>query len=108
MKFLTHLAGKSFTAIKLINLKNLLATEDAIYTLLSKELVHWVVLATLIAWPIAYIAMERRLQNFTKRVDQSFLVFLLTAFMAFVIMTATQTPIGVVNVSPSFLWLNNS
>ena len=65
------------------------ASVSRITILLSKEFVHWVVLANFIAWPIAYFAMDKWLQNFAVRIDQSFILFLSSALLAFVIAIIT-------------------
>ena len=57
--------------------------------MLSKEVLHWVVLANFIGWHVAYLAMDRWLQNFAVRIDQSFVLFLLSALLAFVIAILT-------------------
>ena len=46
------------------------ASVARITILLSREFVRWVILANLIAWPIAYVVMDRWLQNFALRINQ--------------------------------------
>jgi putative ABC transport system permease protein len=43
------------------------ASAPSIYLLLSREFFKWVAMANLIAWPIAYYAMHKWLQNFVFR-----------------------------------------
>lgn len=71
------------------------ASVSRITLLLSREFVHWVVLANLIAWPVAYVAMEIWLQNFAVRIDQSPLSFVGAALLAFVIAVSTVSVLSV-------------
>jgi putative ABC transport system permease protein len=77
------------------------ASVSRVTVLLSKEFVHWVVLANFIAWPIAYFAMDKWLQNFTVRIDQSFILFLSSALLAFVIAIITVSVLSVKAASAS-------
>ena len=52
--------------------------------LLNKELVALILLANLIAWPIAYVAMNRWLENFAYRIAIGGSVFLLSALIGLV------------------------
>ncbi|MBN2172610.1 MAG: ABC transporter permease [Bacteroidales bacterium] len=56
------------------------ATRDQIVWAFSKEFTKWVLLANIIAWPIAWLAVERWLQNFEYRITISWWVFLIAAF----------------------------
>ena len=71
------------------------ASISRITVLLSKEFLHWVVLANFIAWPVAYLAMDRWLQNFSVRIDQSFVLFLFSALLAFVLAILTVSVLSV-------------
>ena len=71
------------------------ASISRITVLLSKEFLHWVVLANFIAWPVAYLAMDRWLQNFSVRIDQSFVLFLISALLAFVLAILTVSVLSV-------------
>lgn len=53
------------------------ANIPSLTTLLSKDFAVLVLLANLIAWPVAYYAMNRWLQNFTYRIGINPLLFLL-------------------------------
>jgi putative ABC transport system permease protein len=57
--------------------------------LLSKEFVNLVLLANLVAWPVAYFAMNRWLQDFAYRVEIGFGVFLLAGLLALMITLVT-------------------
>jgi putative ABC transport system permease protein len=83
----------SFTAeqrTKEIGIRKILgATVSNIFVLLTKEFSKWVLLANLIAWPIAYFAMHRWLQNFAYRISIEVWIFFLAAFLAFMIAVIT-------------------
>jgi putative ABC transport system permease protein len=49
----------------------------------------WVLLANLIAWPVAYFSMNKWLQNFAYRVDMSWWVFALSGGIALLIALIT-------------------
>ena len=53
--------------------------------LLSKEFTKWVIIANLIAWPVAYYLMNQWLQNFAYRIDLTIWPFLLAGLAALVI-----------------------
>ena len=57
---------------------------------LSKEFTWLVVLANLLAWPVAYYAAERWLQNFAYRVHLGFEVFVLGGILALAIAWLTM------------------
>jgi putative ABC transport system permease protein len=59
--------------------------------MLSKEFVKWVLLATLIAWPVAYFILKSWLQNFAYHADLNVMTFLLAAVLAFVLALLTVT-----------------
>jgi putative ABC transport system permease protein len=65
------------------------ASVARITILLSREFIRWVVLANVIAWPIAYWAMDTWLQNFARQAEQSLLYFLLAAVAALLIAVLT-------------------
>ncbi|MDH5745050.1 MAG: ABC transporter permease, partial [Candidatus Aminicenantes bacterium] len=57
----------------------------------SKEFVKWVVVANLVAWPVAYFAMSKWLQGFAYRTGIQIWIFLLSSFLALVIALGTVT-----------------
>lgn len=71
------------------------ASVARITILLSREFVRWVVLANLVAWPIAYVVMGRWLQNFALQADQKLVYFLLAALMAFLIAVLTVSVLSI-------------
>jgi putative ABC transport system permease protein len=72
----------SFTAeqrTKEIGVRKVLGSSvREIVLLLTRELSIWVVLANLIAWPLAYFAVKTWLKNFAYRIEVGIIVFLLT------------------------------
>jgi len=56
---------------------------------LSKEFTKWVLVANIIAWPLAYFAMNRWLQNFAYRINIGIGTFILAALLALVIALLT-------------------
>ncbi len=69
--------------------KALGASVSEIVLLLSKEFTKWVVVANVIAWPIAYSAMNRWLKGFAHRITIGMEPFVAAAFMAVVIALLT-------------------
>jgi len=65
------------------------ATVSKIIILLSREFGKWVLVANIIAWPIAYIAMDKWLDNFAYRVNIGLTAFLLTAVLTSIIALLT-------------------
>lgn len=65
------------------------ASVQSIVILLSKEFSRWVLLANIIAWPVAYYTMNRWLQNFPYRVDIGFWIFLSAGVIALTIALIT-------------------
>jgi putative ABC transport system permease protein len=65
------------------------ASGTSLTGLLTKELLGIVVLANLIAWPIAYYAMNRWLEDFAYRIDMGWWMFALAGGVALVIASVT-------------------
>jgi len=76
----------SFTTIqrtKEIGVRKVVGASVAqIVGMLSKQITKWVLIATVIAWPISYFAMNKWLQTFAYKTDINFLIFLIAAFAA--------------------------
>ena len=62
---------------------------SGIVALLSKEFLKWVLIANIIAWPVAYYAMNKWLQNFAYRINIGWWVFVLAGLLALVIALVT-------------------
>jgi putative ABC transport system permease protein len=62
---------------------------SGLVVLLSKTYLKLVLLANLIAWPIAYLMMRRWLSDFVYRIELSFGVFILSMVTATVISLLT-------------------
>lgn len=60
-----------------------------IILMLAKDFSKWVLIANVIAWPIAYLAMKQWLQNFAYRIDIGIGTFILAALLALVIALLT-------------------
>ncbi len=77
----------SFTAekrTKEIGIRKVLgASVSSIVFLLSKEFSRWILLANIIAWPIAWYAMHKWLENFAYRANLSPLQFALAGILSF-------------------------
>ena len=65
------------------------ATASNIVVLLAKEFVILVATANLVAWPVAYLVMDKWLQNFAYKIGIGWQVFALTAVLAFAIALLT-------------------
>jgi len=65
------------------------ASVSNIVFILAKEFSIWVVVANIIAWPLAYFALQKWLQNFAYAVDQSLIVYLLSGITALLIALIT-------------------
>jgi putative ABC transport system permease protein len=77
------------------------ASVSKITILLSTEFVRWVVLANVIAWPVAYVFMDKWLQNFAVRIDQSLFNFLFSAAVALAIAVLTVSTLSAKAASAS-------
>jgi putative ABC transport system permease protein len=81
---LTAFAAEQRT--KELGIRKVLGASDTnIFLLLSKEFVRWVLMANLIAWPIAFFTMNKWLQNFAYRIHIGIFVFLISGGMALMI-----------------------
>jgi putative ABC transport system permease protein len=65
------------------------ASEVNVFVLLSKEFTKWVLVANIIAWPVAYYVMTKWLQNFAYRMNMGVWPFMLAALLGFVIALLT-------------------
>ena len=61
------------------------ASVNTIIRMLSFETIKLILISTIIAWPIAYYAVDSWLQNYANRVSINPLIFLLATFLTLVI-----------------------
>jgi len=60
-----------------------------ILVLFAKDFSRWVLIANIIAWPVAFYAMNKWLQNFAYRIDMTIWPFLLSGFFTLLIALLT-------------------
>jgi putative ABC transport system permease protein len=79
------------------------ASASSIYLLLSQEFLKWVALANIIAWPVAYYAMNKWLQNFAFRITIGWEIFLVSGCVALAIslMTVSFQSIKATTTNPA-------
>jgi len=65
------------------------ASVPEIIALLSTQFVKWVVISNVIAWPLAYIIMDKWLQNFAYRTSINLWIFVASGIMALIIALLT-------------------
>jgi putative ABC transport system permease protein len=71
---------------KEISIRKILgASVSTIVALLSKDFLKLVLIANILAWPLAWYAMHQWLQDFTYRIDLGWWIFALAGFMALLI-----------------------
>ncbi|MCP4725833.1 MAG: FtsX-like permease family protein [bacterium] len=76
--------------IKEIGIRKVLGSSvKEIITLLTKEFSKWVLIANVFAWPLAYFATDKLLQNFAFRVGIEYHIFLISGFFALIIAVLT-------------------
>ena len=61
------------------------ASVKGIVVLFSKEFLKLILIANIIAWPVAYYTMQNWLQNFAFRIDISWFVFVASGVTALLI-----------------------
>jgi len=78
------------------------ASSSGILLLLTKEFVKWVLVANLIAWPIAYYFMNEWLQNFAYRIDLTAWPFFLAGLSAllFALLTVSYQAVKAAQTNP--------
>jgi putative ABC transport system permease protein len=57
------------------------ATVSNIVVLLTKEFTKWILISAVIAWPLAYFAMNNWLQNFAYRINIDVWAFILSGIV---------------------------
>jgi putative ABC transport system permease protein len=78
------------------------ASIPGIILLLNREFLIKVLIANLIAWPVAYLAMIRWLQNFAYRSSITLWMFIVSAVLALIIslLTVSYQAIRAANTNP--------
>jgi len=75
---------------KEIGIRKVLGSSSSkIFLLLTKDFVKWVIVANIIAWPVAWYAMNRWLQNFAFKTPLSWYVFIFAGFTVLVVALLT-------------------
>jgi len=64
------------------------ASVPGLFYLLSRDFISWVVLANLLAWPVAWYAMHHWLQNFAYRITLNSWLFILAGIITVLIALA--------------------
>ena len=76
--------------IKEVGVRKVLgASWQNIVLILSKDFLKYVLVAALIAWPLAWLAVHKWLQNYAYRIDITWWIFLLAVLMAMIIAFVT-------------------
>jgi putative ABC transport system permease protein len=65
------------------------ASSSGVVLLLSKEFCKWVLLANIIAWPLAYYTMTKWLEDFAFRVEIELWIFFLSGAFAIIVALLT-------------------
>ena len=65
------------------------ASVNRLVLMLSSEFTRWVILAIMIAWPLAYFVMSLWLKNFTYRTEIGVIPFIVSALIMFSISSLT-------------------
>ena len=78
--------------IKEIGIRKVMgATMSKMSLMLSGEFLRWVVVANIIAWPLAYWAMQRWLQSFAYRIQINVWTFVIAGMISILIALATMS-----------------
>lgn len=70
------------------------SSEQRIVMLLSIDFVRWVLLANVIAWPVAYLAMQQWLAEFQFRMTVTFMPFVIAGVAALIIAMITVSALA--------------
>lgn len=63
----------------------------SIVSLLSKEFIKWIIIANLVAWPVAWLLMAGWLQNFAYKTSLSLWIFLVAGLAALLVALLTMS-----------------
>lgn len=90
INFMNLSTARSANRAKEIGIRKVLgASVSDIALLLSREFFKWLLVANIIAWPVAYYAMNKWLQSFAYRITLGLWVFFMAALMALLIAVFT-------------------
>ena len=67
------------------------ASQNQILTLFLYQFSKWVVIANLVAWPVAYFVLRDWLQNFTYRIEFPFWTFVVSLLLSLTVAVITVT-----------------
>ena len=75
---------------------------SSVVMLLSKEFIKWILVANIIAWPLAYFIMNKWLKNFAYHTDLSISIFMLSGFivLAIALLTVSYQSIKAATANP--------
>lgn len=78
------------------------ATQLGIFMLLSRNFVRWVLAANVIAWPLAYVGMNRWLLNFAYRAPMGWTSFALAGLLSLgvALITVSGQAVKIVRTNP--------
>ena len=70
------------------------ASAGSIVLMLSKEFTRWVLVANIIAWPVAYFLMDNWLDNFAYRISMPWFSFIFAGLLALTIAIITVSSLA--------------
>jgi putative ABC transport system permease protein len=70
------------------------ASVSSIVLMLSREFTRWVLLANIIAWPVAYFLMDNWLDNFAYRINMPLFSFVAAGLLALIIAIVTVSSLA--------------
>jgi len=83
--------------------KTLGSSISQIMVLLNKQFVKWILIANIIAWPVAYLLMTSWLENFAYRIDVSIWTLFISGFISLgiAILTVSYQSAKAANANPT-------
>jgi CDP-diglyceride synthetase len=81
------LKNKTFSAINIFGLATGMAA--CIIMMLSKDFLIYVLIAAIIAWPLAWLSVYKWLQDYAYRIEISWWIFLTAVFIAMIVAFVT-------------------